>query len=243
MKTQTKTFRFVGTLFYSLGIIVGFFLLCLIVWGDLEASLFSSGLDAEKSLSSLRCPIFLSPNETGVITAKFKNPTENDWERYSRVFISEGFVTLMREIKKTIPIPAGTTETVFWEVYPEDAAYERIIFFRIYVNAKYPYPSLGGSCGIIMMDYWGLSGQQIFISLIIFSIACISFGILIWRLSFRKSDRDFYKHLNARYALFFVLYLGIGIGYLGSWVIALILLTIGLLMIGIIIGSKISPMT
>lgn len=243
MKIKTKTYQFVGTLFYSLGIIVAFFLLCLIVWGDLEASLFSSGLDAKKSLSSLRCPVFLSPHETGVIKAKFRNPTENDWERYTRVFISEGFVTLMREIKKTIPIPAGTTETAYWEVYPEDAAYDRIIFFRIYVNAKYPYPSLGGSCGIIMLDYWGLSGQQILISLIVFSTACGSVGNLIWRLSYKKSDRDFQKHLNARYALFLILYLGIGIGYLGSWVIALLLLTISLLMIGIIIGRKIAPMT
>jgi hypothetical protein len=239
---KIKTSLFVGTIFYTVGIIVAFFLLCLIVWGDLEASLFSSGLDAEKSLS-LRCPVFLSPYETGVISAKFKNPTDNDWKRYTRVFISEGFITLMREIKTTIPIPAGTTETAFWEVYPEDAAYDRIIFFRIYVHAKYPYPSLEGSCGIIMLDYWGLSGKQILISLIVFSITCIFFGILIWRLSFRVSEHDFHKHLNARYALILALYLGIGIGYLGSWVIALLMLTISLLMTGIIIGRKFSPMT
>jgi len=240
MKTR-KTFIFLGTLIFSIGIMIAFILLSMMIWGDLEASLFSSSLDAEKSLTSLRCPVFLSSKETGLITAKFRNPTENDWERYTRVFISEGFVSLMREIKKTIPVPEGDVETAVWEVYPEDAAYDRIIFFRIYVNAKYPYPSLGGSCGIIMIDIWGLTGQQLLISLVVASLICTTLGFVIWKSRIRHSDPHFLNNINSWYALTSILFLGIAIAYFGSWVIALLFLAVGLLMIGIIIGRQMSP--
>lgn len=239
-KNHTKITRHLGTLAFSVGIVLAFILLSLMVWGDLEASLFSSSLDAAKSLGSLRCPVFMSPNETGLITARFNNPTDLDWERYSRVFISEGFVSLMREIKRPIPVPAGGTQTVEWEVYPEDAAYDRIIFFRIYVNAKYPYPSLGGSCGIIMMDAGNLTGRQLFISFLVFSIALTALGLIIWKSKLDRSDPHFLNKVRSRYALTIILSLGIVIAYFGSWVIALLFLTVALLMIGIIIGRQTS---
>ncbi len=240
MKIRNRVINFLGTILFTLGVIFSFFLLSMIVWGDLEASLFSSSLDAEKNLSSLRCPVFLSPIETGVISAKLNNPTESDWERFTRVFISEGFISLMREMKMTVSIPARGSETVYWEVYPEDAVYNRIIFFRIYVHAKYPYPSLGGSCGVIMMNVGGLTGQQLFLAAIVISIVCVVIGILLWKLFPIVSDQDSQK-LSVRYALIFTLFTGIAIGLYISWLIALLFLAIGLLMIGIIIGRQLYP--
>ena len=241
MTNRNNIFKFFGTLFFSIGILIGFFILSLMVWGDLEASLFSSSLDADKSLSSLRCPVFMSPGESGVITAKFTNPTDKDWSRYTRAFISEGFVTLMREIKMEVPVPSGGRETAIWEVYPQDAAYDRIIFFRVYVNAKYPYPSMGGSCGIIMMDFWGLTGQQIFIGLVLVSLVCITLGILILRKQSKRSLQDFHTKFNSSYLLSVLLLIGITIAFFGIWIIALLLLAIALLMVGIIIGRRMSP--
>jgi hypothetical protein len=241
MMNRNNIFKFFGTLVFSIGILIGFFVLSMMVWGDLEASLFSSSLDAKKSLSSLRCPVFMSPDESGLITAKFTNPTDKDWARYTRAFISEGFVSLMREIKMEVPVPSGGRETAIWEVYPQDAAYDRIIFFRVYVNAKYPYPSLGGSCGIIMMDFWGLTGQQIFFGLVLAFLVCITLGILILRKHSKRSRRDFQTKFNSSYALAGILLIGTTTAYFGSWIVALLFLTTALLMVGIIIGRRMSP--
>jgi hypothetical protein len=147
----------------------------------------------------------------------------------------------MREIKRPIPIPAGGAEIVEWEVYPDDAAYDRIIFFRIYVNAKYPYPSLGGSCGIIMLDTGGLSGQQLFFSLLMISLITTALGLIIWKSKLKPSDPLYLNKVRSRYALITILFSGIVIAYFGSWVIALLILAVGVLMIGIIIGRQMSP--
>ena len=97
MTKVEKIFQTVGTIIFSIGIALAFGLLAALVWGDLEASLFSTALDAEKSLRTLSCPVFISKNETSQIKATFKNPLDKDWSRFTRVYISDGFITLKRE--------------------------------------------------------------------------------------------------------------------------------------------------
>lgn len=223
-----------------MGVIAGLFLLIMMVWGDLEASLFSRGLEADKSLTSLRCPVFISPQETGLITAKLGNPTDKDWDRFVRVNISEGFVTLTREIKSNIPIKAGSSQRVQWEVYPEDAAYHRIIFFRVYVNAKYPYPSIGSSCGILLLDWWGLTGMQILIGLSTVFLGLTAIGFLILKFSTSINEESAWHAINSMVALAVIVSIGLVVSYFSAWVVGLLLLASALLMSGIIIGRRFS---
>ncbi len=240
MKNNNKFLQAIGTLIFALGVVLGLFLLIMMVWGDLEASLFSRGLEPDKSLTSLHCPVFISPQETGLITAKLRNPTDKDWDRFFRVNISEGFVTLTREIKGSLPIKAKSSQTVEWEVYPEDAAYDRIIFFRVYVNAKYPYPSIGSSCGILLLDWWGLTGKQIFILMVTGFLGLAGLGFILLKISTRTSDEISWYAINSMVALAIIISIGLIISYFSFWVAGLLILAAALLMTGIIIGRKLS---
>jgi hypothetical protein len=240
MTKVEKTFQALGTIIFSIGIALAFALLTAMVWGDLEASLFSSALDAEKSLRTLSCPIIISSNETSEIKATFKNPLDKDWSRFTRVYISDGFITLKREIKQEIPIPAGGKETVSWAITPEDAVYDRIVFFHIYVNARYPYPSLDGSCGVVVVDFLDLSGNQILFLTWGTSLACIAVGIFFWKNTVKRVYQQTWNRIHSMYSLAVIIYLGMAFGYFGTWVFALLMLAIALLMIGIIIGRNLS---
>ena len=101
------------------------------IWGDLEASLFTSGLRPDESLSTLRCPVIITASETGTITAELNNPTEKHLERYLIANISEGYASLVREIRTSLPIPPDDKGKVEWKIYPEDAAFDqRVILFQ-----------------------------------------------------------------------------------------------------------------
>ena len=228
----------IGTLYFSIGIIIGFILLGAMVWGDLEASFFSTALEGEKSLSSLRCPVFISPQEKGKVTATLKNPTDKDWERYTRAFISEGFVTLIREIKAPVQIAAGSKETVSWDIFSEDAAYDRIVFFRIYVHGKYPYPSLDASCGIMKVNLLGLTGNQIFFLMIFCFIGFCVVGGILWRVRGNHPADRTGNNINSLYALSIVLLLGVVVSYWGMWVFGLLFFAASTLLLGIIIGRR-----
>lgn len=239
MKKHTLL-RFLGTILFSIGTLLSLFLLVITVWGDLEATFFASTLEAEKSLHSLRCPILISSNEVGQIKATLKNPLEKDWERYVRVNISDKYITLRREIKGNVQIPAGGGETVTWEIYPENAVYNRFIFVNIYVNAKYPYPSLGGSCGVFLLDLWNLTGNQSLILIIISSLLTLTIGVILWKMSTKPREGRIWYTYRSMIGLAVIVYIGLVIGYFGAWIFALLFLVIALLLSGIIIGRKIS---
>jgi hypothetical protein len=240
MTKVEKVFQTIGTIIFSIGIALAFLLLAAMVWGDLEASLFSSALDAETSLRTLSCPIFISSTETSEIKATFKNPLDKDWSRFTRVYISDGFITLKREIKEEIPIQAGEKETVSWAITAEDAVYDRIVFFHIYVNARYPYPSLDGSCGVVVVDFLDLTGKQTLFLVLATSLACIAVGIFFFKQTVKPVYGKTWNRIHSMYSLAVILFLGLVIGYIGAWVFALLLLAVSLLMIGIIIGRRLS---
>jgi hypothetical protein len=240
MKGKFRFIQFLGTLLFSIGIALGLFLLGTMVWGDLEASFFASAMNGQKSIGTLHCPIILSSYETGEITATFKNPTDKDWVRFAIVDISEGFVTLKRETKTKIPIPAGGKESTAWQISHQDAAYHRIILFHIFINAQYPYPSLDGSCGVVVMNLWRLTGVQILLLITITALFCVVLAIFLWKKSVPPANDQDWNRIKSMYALAIIVVAGLVIGYIGAWVIALLCLAAAVLMVGIIIGSKLT---
>lgn len=240
MKKDRKILRTIGTLIFSIGVLAGFFLLSMSVWGDLEASLFSRIMDAEKTLISLRCPVIITPGETGKVTARIGNPTDKDWERFTRAYISEGHITLMREIRMAVPIKAGASEMVEWDVYPEDAVYDRIVFFKVYIHSNYPYPSIGGSCGIVLIDWAGLTGKQIQTILMLFFIGFSIMGFALWKVSTPYSNSEAWSLFYSMITLAIVTIVGLGISYFSFWIIGLMFLVVAVLMIGIIIGRRLN---
>ena len=239
MNKTNRPLQFLGTIFVITGTLLSLFLLVVTVWGDLESALFASTLDAEKSLSSLNCPILMSSNEVGKVTATFKNLVDRDWDRFTRVYISDGFITLRREVKMKVPIPEGEKVTVSWDLTSEDAVYNRFIFFHIYVNAKYPYPSLGGSCGVVLLDLWNLTGTQSLILILATSLGLILLGVVLWKISTKSGEKAWYTY-RSMIGLAVIIFIGLVVGYIGAWVIALLLLVSALLLSGIIIGRKMS---
>ena len=161
MKSNKKLMRVFGGVFITLGILVGFLICGVIVWGDLEASMFTDGIVGDKNISTLSCPVIITGNETGTISVVVKNQADRDSDRFLRATISEGYATLVREEKTKIPIPANGKQKVEWKIYPEDAAFKSVVLFRVFIPAKYPYPSLSGNCGVVKMDIPWLSGNQV----------------------------------------------------------------------------------
>jgi hypothetical protein len=241
MDKGKKSQRVISLIIYSFGIILGMAIAGGIVWSDLEASLFDSAIKAKSTLS-LSCPVAITMNEVGTITATLKNPVDREKNFYVRAHISEGYVSLKREINQQIPVAPGEKEKVSWEIYPEDAAYNRIILFRAYVNASYPVPSQGNFCGVLVLDIPGLTGMQFFILMLGLSLALIIGGMAYWRKINQPMDKNIESMTNAMIALAAIIYGAIIVSYLGIWILGILLFAISILMIGVIFGRYIPAM-
>jgi hypothetical protein len=235
MRESTKLLRLISVLIFAFGIMVGMAIAGGIIWGDLEASLFDSSIKAKSTLR-LNCPVVITTYEVGQVSAKLKNPVERDKEFYVRAHISEGYVSLKREIDQQIPVAPGETGTVSWEIYPEDAAYNRIILFRAYVNPSYPLPSQGNFCGVLVLDIPFLGGNQLLLISLGISLVFIIGGLYLWRSNNQPITKEKRSLMNAMAALAIIIYAAIIAGYTGNWILGVILFAMSILMIGIIFG-------
>lgn len=169
-----------GLLVYLAGAFVGFVLLALSVWGEIEASTFGVALSSDERLSSLNCPVFMTRDEVGEISAVFENPTDRDVNPLVRSTITFGFVTLVDERDQRLAIPAGGASELTWEVARENAAYDRLILAHFYQLRNYALPSRQASCGIVVLPVSGLSGDQIFAASFVTSLVLMAAGIWLY---------------------------------------------------------------
>jgi len=238
MIKRKKALRIFSLLLFSIGIILSIAIAGGIIWGDLEASLFDSSIRTKNSLR-LSCPVAITSNEVGTVSVTLKNPIDREKTFNVRAHISEGFVTLKREINQQVQVVPEGKEKISWEIYPKDAAYGRIVLFRVFINASYPVPTQGNSCGVLFFDIPWLTGTQLFILLLGLSIGCIILGKVIWRKLTPKNDDTGQGIHNATNILVLIIYVAIILGFFGFWILGLLVFVASILMLGAIIGRYI----
>ena len=229
MKTLRGS-RSLGVFLFALGLVAGIALAALAVWGDLEASLFDPATDAEESLRSFSCPVFITRDETGVVSARFRNTGTQPVERAIRVHISQGHVTLMREEKVQAPIAAGASERLSWPVTAEDAAYGHLILVRVSTLRQFPLPSQTGSCGIVVLDITFLNGVLALIAWLTVSLGAMAGGAYLWWTG-QPSSPGRSRGALLMAALGGVVTAGLAVSMMGWWLAGVLLLALTVLML------------
>jgi len=235
---RKKIIQISGGFILFFAILLSFALSSAIIWGDLEASLFTSGINPDSRLKNLNCPVLITSSEVGTVYTVIKNPTNKDSERYLMAFVSEGYASLVREIRTKVPIPASGKQKVEWKIYPEDAAFERVVLFRVYMNAKYPYPSMGGNCGVIRIDFPWLTGNQIFAALVGITLVSMASGTALWEYGIRPANNKTRNRTNAVYFLLGTLIVAGILGYVGMWVFGIMALAVAVILLGVIVFRR-----
>ncbi len=225
-----------GLVIFALGLLLGLALFGAVIWADFEAALFSPGIQQDAPLRSLRCPVLINRSETATVTASLNNPLERSTERYVRAHITDGYVTLMREINTSISLDPGERQRLEWTVTADDAAFERLILVKVVLRARYPLPSRQGTCGILVVNAPHLTGDQVFALGFVVSFLGIAGGFILWRRSGQPLHERGREMGRAMGVLAGTILVGTAIGLLGWWVPGLIFFVIAVLGIGVTIG-------
>jgi hypothetical protein len=236
MNMRSKPVRIFSAIVYAVGLVFGMTFLSLYVWANIEASLFTPAISGDENLRSLQCPMVITEDEVAVIRATLDNPLDRDINRLARVHISEGMVTLMRQVNTQVELAPGETRTVEWEAYPEDAAFERLILVRAYIFRTAPLPAQSASCGILVINAPLLSGNQIALITAIGSFIGMGVGSYVWMASSRSFRESKQRHLAVGMVwLFIFMTIGIALSFFGMWQMAFVMLFITfVILLGII---------
>jgi hypothetical protein len=196
-------------------------------WGEIEASMFSPGMPVDDRLDTLRCPLIITSNEVATVSATFENPTDRDRIRIVRASISEGLLTLRREITTNLSLEPGEVRTLEWEVSAADAAWGRYVFVRVFTPRSGPMlPAQTKACGILVVNWPWLKGSHIANTLFILGLLGPILGFGIWSgLYWPFSDEQGQK-AAVMGILTVIVMIGLYLSMIGQWMPHLLLLII-----------------
>lgn len=213
----------VAIVFYVIGILLTLTLAVIGVWPEFEAIFFDITIPADESLTTLRCPMVITPGDEATISASFTNPREKPINLFVKAHISQNYLTMLRESNHELNLNEGETEELKWAVPADDAVYDRFVFARVHSLRTSGIPSRQKACGILVLNVPGLSGNQIIIGLLLGSILFLGFGAFLWLQTVMPlSERD--KQITIGLGIILVMVVLSSItSLLGLWIVSAVL--------------------
>lgn len=232
MKQKTFFLAALGIGFFFLGIMLGLALSGGGVWGEIEARLYTS-FAATSGLRTLECPLMLAPAESGIVTATFDNPTDELVKPVIRLEVSHPGGA--RQTSQTLSLAPGAIQTAHWTVGTDDTIFSRLILVSVYQSQYRQLPSRLGSCGILVLGLFGLSGSQTFTLIFAVSILSLIVGGALWLFRMRPLVGLALSMAQAGGLLAVIMLAGMLSSLPRWWGLTLFCLALTVLMIGVII--------
>ena len=232
MKQKSFFFSALGIVFFFLGIMLGLALSGGIVWGEIEARLYTS-FSATSGLRRLECPLMLAATESGFVTATFDNPTDELVKPVVRLEVSHPGGS--RQTSQTLYLAPGASQILKWTVGADAAIFGRLILVSVYQSQYSHLPSRLGYCSILVLGLFGLSGSQSFTLIFAISILGLMVGGALWLLRMRSLGGPALGVTNAGGLLAAIVLAGMLSSLPRWWGLTLFCLALTVLMIGVII--------
>jgi hypothetical protein len=230
-----QTTSTLGALLYILAVIAGFFLTGISTWGDMEADSYGFPRRANSSLRGLACPILLTRNETGAISLRVSNPTDQPLHPSARTEISAAFEPEV--FIESIDLAPGESKRLEWTLKPENVVLGNFILSNVQVYASYPIPNREKTCGILIMNLPG-SGGIIVTALAAFTLIGLGWGLyLMNRSGLRKNLAPL--TWNAILFLAVLIIIGLFLSAMGSWVPSIGVLVLSVLISVLLLSTTI----
>lgn len=228
--------RLIGVVLFTIGVILGMFIIGVSVYADFEATLFEVSIASDQVIRPILCPIFISRNETGLVTTTLKNSDENIREYRIRAYISKGHLILIRKLENIMQLDPGQSQKIAWEIYPEDAAFNHLILVKVLVVNTGRNTTQKGSCGVVVLNLPGeLKGQHLFLVLFVSALVFLVSGANLWLKYGRSYTGRRLEATRSILGLGGLILVGLASAAFGLWELAAGSFYVGMLLIGVIV--------
>jgi hypothetical protein len=173
-----------GVMLFLLGILSGLSLSGAVVSGELEARVYNDN-PANAGLN-INCPLMLASGEAGIIRTTIAN-TSNE-EVSPAVYVEISHAGGARHVNETLLLEPAETKSIQWTVDSSDVIFNRLILVSVQQFQYSDLPAHIGYCGILLGDFFGLTGMQLFALLFILSLAAMLIGALLWFFTHKPLD-------------------------------------------------------
>jgi len=228
MNSRSIIRSILGGLLFILGMLAGLGLSSGILWSELEA--FSQEGAADGGRLHLDCPPMLSSDETGVVSASIANSIDVTVNPVVSAEISGN-----PRSDQTLSLAPGEAKRMEWTVDSSDREFDRIIRVNIYQRRYRELVPRAGSCGILFISLFGLSGIGTYSLIVVLSLGSMILGGYLWISARPLLTETHASFLNASRFLGGLVLASLISSLLRWWGLTLLFNALAVLMIGVII--------
>lgn len=228
MQPSGSVTRIIGLLLFSVGIVLALLLTGLMVWADVEAVSYGFPRLGNEPMTGLACPPLMNPMEAAAFSVTLRNTTEQALRPRVEVFRSEP--SLGRWNENTVPfaLEPGERETNSWSVGPENVVLGSFVLVKAYTFASYPQPDVENTCGIYVINIFGLGGNTLYWLWLVVSLGLLAVGL--WLADIRGAEAEPVAAKGvARKVLAVLAVLALIVGSAGWWPVGIIILIVNLI--------------
>ena len=164
----------VSIVIYILAALIGFALVLLATWADVEAQTYGFYRRANIGLPGLNCPILMTPGEVSKVSLRLTNTTNNLLTPNIRMEISKPVMPFLST--ESVKLAAGESKTMEWTIGPENIDLGNFIFINALTYSSYPLPSRESMCGVFIINL-PTNGRIIVAIMTILSLLGMGFGL------------------------------------------------------------------
>lgn len=217
-----------GILLYIIGVIISLSLSAVMMWGEMEARLYTQQ-SGDKHLK-IACPLMIAPWESAAVSTVVTN-TLRDQDTRPQVNAIISREQEARVVTQTLELGPLDSRSLQWTVDASDIVFERLILVNILQRPYRDLPSRQGACSIVVFSLFGWSGMGTLYAMVAAGVAASLVGVGLLYSQYRPLT-DFSKKIAALNAVFLVLVLmGLVSALTRLWGLTLLLDSAALLVI------------
>jgi hypothetical protein len=236
MSAPKKSTSVLSVILFCLGAGLGLVFAAMMIWANVEASLFDPNLMGDEQLD-LHCPLILNANETGTVYATFTNTATWDVNLIVQADISETYLSMFRHERVILKLASGESQEVRWNVSAADKVYDRFVFVKAANNRQMPIAGHVGTCGIVVVNIPFLSGAEMVILSIGLIVIFTAAGIGLWYQGNRPLIGRSRDVMRAMYWLAAAIGAALLCGIFGAWLPGIVAFVISILLIAEVIRN------
>ncbi|HSM24101.1 MAG TPA: hypothetical protein VK856_04500 [Anaerolineaceae bacterium] len=238
-----RIYSITGMVLFGLGLAIGLFLWTGTVWADLEGYMFQPAPHADRSEYFLQCPKLITTSDFGIISIGIENNDDKDVRKVVRGNKSLGFLIYIAADETTLELKPGESEVVHWYIYPEDAAWDRFVLFRVNIISSNAPALTTASCGVMVVNVPFLNSNQLLFGLLLLGFIFITSGIFLMNQYSKQVGDVENKTVRLFIILTGILIIGLILSMFGQWLIGGLLLVVMYLLLVVSITHYIQKST
>lgn len=171
---KPRTFiTLLGILLFAFGTISSLYFSSNLLWGEMEALLFTPQADAPSL--DLSCPLMIAPTETATISTTISNTTDQATKPQVNAFFS--YQNDAQVDTQTLQLEAYSSQPLQWTVGSSNIVFDRLILFSVLQRQYKHLEAHQSQCSIYVFSLFGLSGQSSLITIFSSSIIISLLGL------------------------------------------------------------------